>query len=112
MSWMIRKTGTPSIAFVNVRPRNTVLKTPAVRLGAIVLDLWEVQNIDLDITQGLESLRQELDDVVEADHAKWFCVVKLNIWSSRLLQVVSGGSDLDTQYENVGAAVDAIIKST
>lgn len=39
----------------------------------------------------------------------WFCVVKSNFWRSQIL--VDVGFEMDTQFENVQAAMDEATKS-
>ncbi|KAM0522426.1 hypothetical protein ACHAPE_002016 [Trichoderma viride] len=88
---------------------NTILQKPAVHLEAIVLDLDGVQNIDMDIAEGLRLLRDELNCIVETDQVKWYWVVQPNTWNSRSL--VKAGFDYETHYETVEAAVVRATKS-
>lgn len=88
---------------------NTILQSPTIPLKAIVLDLRVVQNFNTDLAQGLDWLRGEFRDLTEADHTKWYCVLKPDIRRSRVL--VKAGFDVGTQYENIEAAMDAVTKS-
>lgn len=89
---------------------NTIFQNPVVRLKAIVLDLGKAHNVDFDIAQGLKQFRFELEDAVEADQAKWYCVVdEPNFWASRRL--VNAGFDVETHCETVEAAIEMATKS-